>query len=133
MLHLVDLILTLPVGSADCERCFNRVKTIKTEWRTRLSRQSLNDQLAILLSDTTIETFNPEPAVDLWNRSYSRKRKLDHALEPEASDEEEDELAKLEEGANMLRHIVYNLSSVVVPALPTKDGHKICADSGMEK
>lgn len=41
ILILVDLILTVPASTADCERGFNQMKLVKSDWRSRLTSRSL--------------------------------------------------------------------------------------------
>ena len=36
VLQLIDLVLSLPASSADCERGFSLAKVIKSDWRSRL-------------------------------------------------------------------------------------------------
>ncbi len=37
----VDLLLTIPAHSAECERGFSLLKTIKTDWRNKLSDEAV--------------------------------------------------------------------------------------------
>ena len=71
MLDLIDLLLTIPVGSTDCERGFNRMKLAKTDQRNRLGNASLNDQIMIMLSPSTIGNFDPVEAVSMWNEAWT--------------------------------------------------------------
>lgn len=75
VLHLVDLLLTIPIHSAQCERGFSRMKTIKTKLRNKLDSGSMTAILRIQLETAQIETFDPMPAVCLWNNSSYRARR----------------------------------------------------------
>ncbi|KAK5851448.1 hypothetical protein PBY51_002242 [Eleginops maclovinus] len=68
ILSLVDLILTLPASTADCERGFSQMKLVKSDWRSRLSTTSLCDLLVVQLSS---------PAVQLWHQDSIRSRRPD--------------------------------------------------------
>ena len=43
ILSLVDLILSLPASTEDCERGFSQMKLVKSDWRSRLSTTTLCD------------------------------------------------------------------------------------------
>ena len=49
LLSLVDLILTLPASTAECERGFSAMKRVKTDWRCRLATPTLSNMLMVLL------------------------------------------------------------------------------------
>ncbi|XP_060782584.1 zinc finger protein 862-like [Neoarius graeffei] len=77
MLSLIDLILTLPASTADCERGFSKMKLAKTDWRSRLTTSSLCDLLVVQLSSPYIDDFDPNPAVQLWHQASTRSRQPD--------------------------------------------------------
>jgi hypothetical protein len=52
---LVNLLLTLPSSSSECERGFSHMKKIKTESRTRLTEASLEDLMVIHLHSEAID------------------------------------------------------------------------------
>lgn len=72
ILSLVDLINTIPASSADAERGFNRLKTTKSDWRSKLVDHRLTDQLCIMLESEQIKNFDPLPAINLWNKQPRR-------------------------------------------------------------
>ena len=49
VLQLVDLLLSLPDSSADCERGFSLSKVIKSDWRSRLRDTAVTNLMAIQL------------------------------------------------------------------------------------
>ncbi|XP_041360614.1 uncharacterized protein LOC121376896, partial [Gigantopelta aegis] len=61
ILTLVDLLLTIPAHSADCERGFSHMK-IKSDWRSSLSP----DLMRITLLSPPVEEYDPTAAMDLW-------------------------------------------------------------------
>ncbi|XP_014675882.1 PREDICTED: zinc finger protein 862-like [Priapulus caudatus] len=73
ILVLIDLILSLPGASAECERGFRMVKAVKTDIRSSLGELSLSNLLMIQLHSPPIETFDPLPAIHLWNQGGVRR------------------------------------------------------------
>ena len=69
LLGIIQLILALPVHSADCERGFSVMKKVKTDWRASLQEQGLNDNLRVVLLTAEIESFQAMPAIQHWNAS----------------------------------------------------------------
>lgn len=55
ILAVMDLILTLPGSSAECERGFRVLKSLKTDVRSRLGESALSDQLIIKLESPNIQ------------------------------------------------------------------------------
>ena len=75
VLMLVDLILSLPASTAECERGFNVMKQIKSDWRSTLSTEAINDLMIVLLLSPDIKDFDPQKAIDLWATSGFRQRR----------------------------------------------------------
>ena len=75
ILALFDLICTLPASSAQCERGFSAMKKNKTDYRNKLSAESLSDVMTIQLHSAKIPDFNPLPAVHHWFKSAARPRR----------------------------------------------------------
>lgn len=69
---VVKLSLTLPLSSAACERGFSHLNRNKTKYRSRLSHARLSALMHIHLLKKTTETFDPNPAVDLWIETANR-------------------------------------------------------------
>ena len=116
---MVDLLLSIPVGSTDCERGFNRMKMIKTDQRTRLSNEALSDQLTILLSSADVNTFDPLPAIDLWKEAATRRLGVTVGQEDrEEEQEQEDLLESLERGRDKLEAIAAKLADITLGGLP---------------
>ncbi|KAK0134949.1 Zinc finger protein 862 [Merluccius polli] len=66
VLDLMDLVMSIPVSTADCERGFNTMKQVKTDWRSKLTSASLTDLLMVQLSSPEIRNYDPSTAIDLW-------------------------------------------------------------------
>ena len=73
LIILVDLILTIPASTADCERGFSAMKRIKTDWRCRLATSTLADLMCILLVSSPIDVYDPSKACNLWADDMIRK------------------------------------------------------------
>lgn len=76
ILSLIDLILTLPVSTAECERGFSWLKRTKTDWRSSLNSRSLNDLMTISMVSPSISEFDPQAAIELWANSSRRARRV---------------------------------------------------------
>ncbi|KAG1664758.1 Flotillin-1 [Nymphon striatum] len=75
ILSLVDLILSLPVQSAECERVFSNMKLVKSDWRSVLKSKNLSDQLMVILATNDIDQYDPLSAIRLWNSAGSKPRR----------------------------------------------------------
>ncbi|CAC5374675.1 unnamed protein product [Mytilus coruscus] len=73
ILAIMDLILTIPGSSPECERGFRQMKSVKATFRSSLNEESLASQMTIRLHSPTIEKFDPLPAIQLWNSGVTRK------------------------------------------------------------
>ena len=76
ILGLIDLILSLPASTAECERGFSRMKLTKTEYRNKLKATTMSDLLMIQMNSDPIETYDPTQAIDDWITCGQRKRKV---------------------------------------------------------
>uniref|UniRef100_A0A1A8GAA0 HAT C-terminal dimerisation domain-containing protein n=2 Tax=Nothobranchius korthausae TaxID=1143690 RepID=A0A1A8GAA0_9TELE len=77
VLQLVDLLLTLPASTAECERGFNHMKMIKSDWRSSLSGKSVGELMSVLLLSADIKNFDPKPAINIWFHDVQQRRRLD--------------------------------------------------------
>ncbi|KAK7168667.1 hypothetical protein R3I93_004855 [Phoxinus phoxinus] len=100
-LQLVDVLLSIPASTADCERGFNLMKQVKSDWRSGLRSDTLSDLLTVQLSSPDIEDFDPDSAIQLWHQASVRERRPDFMergakkrktqLEDDETSEEEDD------------------------------------------
>ncbi|XP_059201277.1 zinc finger protein 862-like [Centropristis striata] len=77
ILDLLALVLCMPASTADCERGFNVMKIVKSDWRSSLKCETLSDLLMMHLSSPSIKDFDPSPAVQVWHASSLRSRRPD--------------------------------------------------------
>lgn len=89
LLPLVDLILSLPSTSADCERGFSAMKLIKTEHRSSLLPSTLDDLMMVHINAPAIANFDPQPSVNDWVHAKSRKVGSKSSDEKNDSNDEE--------------------------------------------
>eukprot|EP00731_Ephydatia_muelleri_P002295 Em0001g2295a len=87
VLHFVDLLLSLPASSADCERGFSLTKFIKSDWRSKLLDKKVTNLMTVKLNSPEIDGFDPHQSIQLW--LGIRKRRLSSSELPE-SDAESD-------------------------------------------
>lgn len=61
---IMDLIQATPAVT-DCEKGFNVMNMVKTDWRSRLDVDTLSDLLLVQLTSPDIPECDPHPAVKL--------------------------------------------------------------------
>ena len=59
-------MLSLPASSAEAEREFSPMKIIKTDWRSRLTDDSVSDLMTIKLDSPDVMDFDPQPTIGVW-------------------------------------------------------------------
>ncbi|KAJ7998204.1 hypothetical protein DPEC_G00220170 [Dallia pectoralis] len=64
---------TRTASTADCERGFNLMKQVKSDWRSGLRPYTLSDLLTVQLSSPDIEHFDPDSAIQLWYQAASER------------------------------------------------------------
>ena len=70
----VDLLLTIPAHSSECEIGFSLMKLMKTDWRNSLTDEAVTDLIRIALHFADIKEFNPDKAVHQWKKASIRGR-----------------------------------------------------------
>lgn len=73
VLHLVRIMLTLPISSAECERAFSAQKRIKSHVRSCLSVQRLSDLILISSEGPELAEFDPQKSVNKWMSNGKRR------------------------------------------------------------
>ena len=74
----MDLVLTLPASTAECERGFSAMKVVMSNQRSGLNGDTLSDLLMVKLHSAEISSFDPHPAMELWKThslDASKKRR----------------------------------------------------------
>ena len=64
---VMDLTLTLPETSSEVERGYSQMKFIKTNIRSKLTTENLNNLMPIKMLAASIDEFDPILAIEHWN------------------------------------------------------------------
>lgn len=75
VLHLVELLLVLPISSAQCERAFSTQNRIKSAKRSCLETETTEALIRISSEGPPVTEFEPSHAVDLWFTSGEKPRR----------------------------------------------------------
>ena len=67
---LAQLLFSLPVTNGKLERSFSTLKVMKSEKRSSLSNESLDDLLT--LTAIPLKMFNPDASIKLWLKDKVR-------------------------------------------------------------
>ena len=71
---LVQLLLTIPINSAACERGFSKMKIVKTDRRNRLSTEQLNSLMTVSLSNPLLkDDVLISRAIGIWHKQKRRR------------------------------------------------------------
>ena len=84
VLALLQIVLSIPVQTSTLERGFSLTKQIKTDWRNKLSSQTLSELMMIKLDGPDLNHFDAEPAIMKWWRAGPRSRQLRMQEGPES-------------------------------------------------
>ena len=109
LLSLMDLVLTLPVSTAECERGFSWLKRTKTDWRSSLHTKSLNKLMCVALESPIIAEFDPIHPIELCSNKTINRRSMRYAegtrrrsAQPSTSAEEAEISAESPEAAERM-------------------------------
>ena len=69
----MNVLLTLPLSTADCERGFSVLKRIKTEVRNSLGPVNLNWAMLVAIEGAPIEEFDFDKCTLLFRSSKKRR------------------------------------------------------------
>ena len=75
ILTLIDLVLSFPASTAECERGFSHMKIIKNDYRNKLHASTMTDLMTVKLISPEIDDCDPLPAVHHWNQSAHKSRR----------------------------------------------------------
>ena len=80
VLILAELLFSLPASNGNLERVFSQLNVIKSNKRTSLLNDTLDDLLMVSTMTSPLKDFNPDKAIDLWwgdkvRRPTQKKRK----------------------------------------------------------
>ena len=75
ILMLVEIMLVLPLATACCERGFSTLKRIKSDWRSRLETETLDNLMRISIDGPDLESYNAARALQHWWDKGERQRR----------------------------------------------------------
>ena len=66
ILILAELLLSLPASNGNLQRLFSQLNIIKSNERTSLADDTLDELLMVSTMNSPLKDFNPDKAIDLW-------------------------------------------------------------------
>ena len=76
ILKVIHMTSVYPLSTACCERGFSTMKRIKSDWRTSLASDTLDNLMRIsIMHEGDIDDYDPRPAVNRWWLSGQRQRR----------------------------------------------------------
>ena len=66
LIHLSELLFSLPFSNGHVERMFSALKIVKTNRRTKLKTSTLSDLLDVKEEGPPLRDFNADKAVSMW-------------------------------------------------------------------
>ena len=81
-LILVELLFSLPASNGKVERVFSLVNTIKTNKRSLLNNNSLDDLITLNSDKIPLANFSPNSGIDLWWGAATRRPTTTRARRP---------------------------------------------------
>ena len=69
----VELLFCLPLSNSHLERVFSQLKLIKTDHRTSLSENRLDQLVKINVEGSPLEKWDASSAIELWYKEKSRR------------------------------------------------------------
>ena len=79
VLLISELLFSLPFSNGRVEGIFSTLKVIKTDARTSLKNQTLNDLMEIKVEGPSLGQFNPDHAIDLWYKDTCTPRRVNYS------------------------------------------------------
>ena len=73
ILCLIRLLLTLPILNGKLERIFSTLKVLKSEKRSLLGIDTLDDLLVLNADPIPLKDFNPDRSIRMWWNDKSRR------------------------------------------------------------
>ena len=97
-----ELAFSLPFSNGRVEQVFSSMKLIKTDRRTNLQVDTMNDLLEIYVEDPPFSAYSADRAVELWWTDCSTTRRVNQTLprkeyQPRANSTSEDDYSTSKE------------------------------------
>ena len=72
-LALVEAWIAFAIANSEPERGFSLVEKIKSDWRSCLDNDSLNDLMLVARTHKDTKSYDPSKSVSLWWKSAGRR------------------------------------------------------------
>lgn len=72
---MIEIVLVLPISSSVCERGFSAEKRIKSDWRSNLKTDTMNNLLMASIQGPPLEQYDAERVVHAWWIGGQRERR----------------------------------------------------------
>ena len=109
MALLLKIMMTISASTAACERGFSSMNNEKTDLRTRLNNETLDDILRININGKPFEDFNPKQHVQSWLQTKGTRHLKGHS-KPTKQNEKENKRKLLVQRKVRCDCIVFNLA-----------------------
>ena len=76
ILVLCELAFSLPFSNSRVEQIFSSMKILKTDRRTNMQSDTLNDLMEIYVEGPPLSSFSPDSAIQLWWNDCATSRHL---------------------------------------------------------
>lgn len=63
---VVELMLVMSPSTAECERGFSSMNSIKTKLRNGMNQETLQSLMLISIHGPSVADFNPDPSIEIW-------------------------------------------------------------------
>lgn len=109
--HLIEILLVTPFTNAKVERMFSRMNRVKSDWRNRLNRDTLDELLRIGEDGPFLDDFNPDPAIDMWFTDKVRRLKTGRHNYPDKRKKPADGSALASQTVDIAEYVLSDLES----------------------
>ena len=80
ILYIVEILLVLPISSANCEPAFSAQKRIITPTRTSMSTSTASDLILISTEGPELADFKPNSAIKKWKQNCEGQRRPQYKM-----------------------------------------------------
>ena len=109
--HLIEILLVTPFTNAKVKRMFSRMNRVKSDWRNRLNRDTLDDLLRIGEDGPSLDDFDPNPAIDMWFTDKVRRLKSRRHKYPNKRKKASDGNAVVPQSVDIAEYVLSDLES----------------------
>lgn len=74
ILSIVEIMMVLSASTAVCERSFSAMNRIKTNLKTNMKQETLQDLMVVSTASPGVKEFSPDEAISVWISSGNKKK-----------------------------------------------------------